>query len=126
MIITDKLSRSFEPTQLAGAAILATLLLQPATVGPLDLAQAMGFESLTAALIVAVLCWLFLFQLFLPCATPLSLQQMPRWPKFFQIMADPTVTIGNKIKTIFTNWFGWVTIIGPLAWIAKMVFEAVL
>ena len=125
-MIADKLSRSFEPTQLVGAAILATLLLQPATVGPLDLARAMGFESLTAALIVAALCWLFLFQLFLPCATSLSLRQMPRWPKLFQIMADPTVSIGNKIKTPFTNWFGWLTIIGPLAWIAKVVIKAIL
>lgn len=110
MSTADKLQRSFEPTQLVGATIQASLWTLSLAQGPFYLARLAGFSGMSGSLAtivtVTILSWLYLFQLFLPSATSLSIQRLPRWPKFFRIMADPAISPGDKIKATFTNWFG--------------------
>ena len=123
MIIADKLQRRSDPTQVAGAAIQATLWALSLAQGPFYLARLTGFgglsENLTSVLVVTALCWLYVFVIFLPGATPLSIQRMPRWPKIFRILADPAIPAGNKIKATFTNWFSLFLILQNLALIAR-------
>lgn len=129
MLLADKLPQGIAPTQLAGAAIQATLYVLPTAKGTLYLTGAGGFDglgqSLSSVLIVAFACWLFLFLQFLPGATPLSVQTPPRWPKFARTLADPTVSIGEKFKAIFTSWLSLLIIVSALIWIASSVFTGV-
>ena len=115
MPTAEKLQRGFEPTQLIGAAIQASLWTLSIAQGPFYLARLAGFGgmngSLAMILAVTVLSWLYLFQLFLPGATPLSIQRLPRWPQYLRIMADPTISPGRKIKATFTNWLSLLLIL---------------
>jgi hypothetical protein len=126
MIASDRLERSFEPTQLAGAAIQASLWLLSVAQGPFYLAQVMGFsglpESTAAVSIVIGFSWLYLFLVFLPGATPISLQRLPRWPKIFRILACPAISTGDKVKATLTNWFSLFLILQNVGWIAWAIF----
>jgi len=119
MIMADKLGRSFAPTQLVGAAIHATLLVLPVAKGVFYLAHVMGFDGLaatrTSVLAVVAICWLVLF---LPAP-------QGRWPEFTRLLADPTLSVGRKIRATFTNWFSLLMIIATLAWIAGAKFSGV-
>lgn len=116
MITADKMEQSFAPTQLVGSAIQATLYVLPVAKGTLALARAMGFDGLaasrTSVLIVVGVCWLVLF---LP-------GPQGRWPAISRILADPTLSIGDKIKATFTNWFSLFMIVVTLAWIGGAAF----
>ncbi|HTM72551.1 MAG TPA: hypothetical protein VL198_04910 [Pseudolabrys sp.] len=115
MSTAGNLQRGFAPTQLLGAAIQASLWTLSVAQGPFYLARLAGFGGMSGSLAtivaVTILSWLYLFQLFLPSATPLSIQRLPRWLKFFRIMADPSISPGDKIKATVTNWFGLLLIL---------------
>jgi hypothetical protein len=126
MLLADKLQQRFAPTQLAGAAIMATMLVLPVTKGAfllLDVAHldVLGRTS-DSAILLAAICWLVLFFQYLPGATLLSIQQPPRWPKIMRILAGPSLAIGSKIRATLTNWFSLFMIAAMLSWVASAVF----
>ena len=129
MLLADKLPQRFAPTQCVGAAIQATMYFLPIAKGVLLLAQDAGLsrvgDNVTLVLTVAVACWLFLFFQFLPRMTPQSGQRIPRWPKIARILADPTVSIGEKFKATFRNWYSLLVITTMLVWITSAVFSGV-
>jgi len=126
MLLADKLQQRFAPTQLAGAAIQATLLVLPVAKGMFFLLHAAHFDALGqtpgSVVLVTAACWLLLFFQYLPGATFLSIQQPPRWPKIMRILADPNLSIGSKIRATLTNWFSLFMIVAILCWIAGAVF----
>ena len=126
MLLADKLQQRFAPTQLVGAAILATMLVLPVAKGTFLLLGAAQFDALGrtpgSVVLVTAACWLLLFFQYLPGATLLSIQQPPRWPKFARALTDPALPIGNKIRTTVTNWFSLFMIAAMLCWIAGAVF----
>lgn len=126
MLLADKLQQRFAPTQLAGAAIVATMLVLPVAKGMFFLLDAAHIDALGrtpgSVVLVTVGCWLLLFFQYLPGATLLSMQQPPRWPKFMRTLADPAVSIRDKIRATLTNWFSLFMIVAMLCWIAGAVF----
>ena len=129
MQLADKLQQRFAPTQCAGAAIQATIYFLPIAKGVLLLAQDVGLsrlsDNVTSVLTVACACWVFLFFQFLPSVTPQSWQRIPRWPKIARILADPTISIGEKFKATFRDWFSLFIITTMLVWITSSVFNGV-
>jgi hypothetical protein len=126
MQLADKLQERFAPTQLVGATIEATMLVLPVAKGAFLLLDAAHFDALGrtlgSVLLVTGICWLLLFSQYLPGATPMSIQQPPRWPKIMRTLADPTLSIGSKIRATLTNWFSLLMIVAMLCWIAGAVF----
>jgi hypothetical protein len=126
MLLADKLQQRFAPTQLVGAAIQATMLVLPVAKGAFFLLEAAHFDALGrtlgSVLLATGVCWLLLFFQYLPGATPISIQQPPRWPKITRTLADPTLSIGSKIRATLTNWFSLFLIVATLCWIAGALF----
>jgi hypothetical protein len=129
MQLADKMQQRFVPTQCVGAAIQATMYFLPIAKGVLLLAQDVGLsrlgDNVTLVLAVAFASWLFLFFQFLPSMTSPSGQRIPRWPKISRILADPTISIGEKFKATFRNWYSLLVITTMLVWITSAVFSGI-
>lgn len=126
MLLVDNLQHRFAPTQLTGAAIVASLFVLPVAKGIFVLLDAVHFDalgrSLGSVLLVTGVCWLMLFFQYLPGATLLSIQQPPRRPRIMRMLTDPSLPVGSKIKATLTNWFSLFMIVATLCWIAGAVF----
>jgi hypothetical protein len=117
MMMADKLGRNLASTQIVGSAIQATLFVLPVAKGVFYLSHLAGFDGLaetrTSVLAVVGICWLLLF---LP-------GPQGHWPAFSRAMADPTLSVSDKIKAMFTNWFSLLMIIATLTWLAGAKFS---
>lgn len=129
MQLIDKHPQSFAPTQLVGSAIQATMYVLPVAKGTFNSARAMGFDglgqSLSSVLIVTGICWLILFLPNLAGAVSNSTQWRPRWLNISRTLSDPAVSIGEKFKATFTDWFSLLIIISSLIWILSSVLSGV-
>jgi hypothetical protein len=111
----------FAPQQLAGAAIEASLFILPAGQGMVVLAKAVGFGALvasqTSVLLLTGALWLFSAACFIIGHIPPTAR-----PKIFAILADPSLSVGSKLKATFTNWFSLLAIASQLLWIVTLVW----
>jgi hypothetical protein len=118
MTMAARLEQNFAPTQLVGSAIEASLYVLPIANGVLHLAAAMGFDHLadtrSSVLGVVAVCWLVLF-----------LPGRGRWPAISRILADPHLSIADKIKATLTNWFSLTVIVATFVWIAGAAVRGV-